>query len=62
VFILEHYFASKLVAVVPEIFISVGPDEEVPNKSIPIGKKISGRSKFSCVFEKSVVIFCKPVL
>jgi hypothetical protein len=33
VFILEHYFASKSFAAVPEAFSNVYPDKEVPNKT-----------------------------
>jgi hypothetical protein len=33
VFILEHYFASKSFAAVPEAFNNAYPDKEVPNKT-----------------------------
>jgi hypothetical protein len=33
VFILEHYFASKLYAAVREAFSNAYPDKEVPNKT-----------------------------
>jgi hypothetical protein len=33
VFILEHYFASKLFAAVREAFSDAYPDKEVPNKT-----------------------------
>jgi hypothetical protein len=33
VFILEHYFASKLSAAVREAFSNAYPDKEVPNKT-----------------------------
>jgi hypothetical protein len=33
VFILEHYFASKLFAAVCEAFSNAYPDKEVPNKA-----------------------------
>jgi hypothetical protein len=33
VFILEHYFTSKLFAVVREAFSNAYPDKEVPNKT-----------------------------
>jgi hypothetical protein len=64
VFILKHYFASKLCAAVREAFCTMCPDKEVLNKPTIYGlvTKILGNKKCLCVFEKAVDICCKAAL